>query len=220
MLVGLFVVASVLLTSGATEAQEFATSPSPPAGKALVYVYRGRLLGLGPFFFIDGDFLADFFGPGYTSREVPQGTVVFATLPWSPSSSLSPYFLRNSGCEGPHGQIWRHLDVVPDVDVERCRGELLKALSTVNQNQSRYYPEICGDFSLPTRTRALVCAGDLTLALRALMQKPKELLRIDVETGTTYYVKWSPTRTGGRMTLMDAATGAKEISGLQHAAPF
>lgn len=43
------------------------------------------------------------------------------------------------------------------------------------------------------------------------MLRSKERLRIEVEAGKTYYVRWA----GKKMELVDAAKGTKEISGLQ-----
>ncbi|MFO1500594.1 MAG: DUF2846 domain-containing protein [Verrucomicrobiota bacterium] len=48
-------------------------------------------------------------------------------------------------------------------------------------------------------------------ALSSLQKKQHERLRIQVDVGKTYYVKWS---IGDEMTLVDRAQGAKEIKGL------
>jgi hypothetical protein len=50
----------------------------------------------------------------------------------------------------------------------------------------------------------------ITGALINSQKKKHEKLRMDVEAGKTYYVKWHL----GKMKLVDAATGAKEVSGL------
>jgi len=50
--------------------------------------------------------------------------------------------------------------------------------------------------------------------LLELQKKAKKKLRIDVDAGKTYYVKWS---VGGKMKLVDSATGAKEMAGLHPA---
>jgi hypothetical protein len=39
-------------------------------------------------------------------------------------------------------------------------------------------------------------------------------VEIDAEAGKTYYLKWSVSSSGGKMQLVDAAKGAKEIKGL------
>ncbi len=47
--------------------------------------------------------------------------------------------------------------------------------------------------------------------LMKLQKQAKEKLRIEVEAGKTYYIKWS---VGGKMKLVDATIGAKEMKGL------
>jgi hypothetical protein len=62
--------------------------------------------------------------------------------------------------------------------------------------------------------RIYIFPGDLLIALTDLQKKQFERLRMDAEKGRTYYVKWS---VGGKMKLMDEATGAKEMAKLHHA---
>ena len=138
---GMLVIASFLLTNCATGPQ-FTTSTPPPSGKALVYVYRkGSMVGAAGYsrIYVNDDFLAALHNAGYAPREVPQGTVVFTTL-----------------------------------------------------------PRVAWPF--------------LTLAAMTNFQKKQhERLRIEVEAGKTYYIKWS---IGDKMKLVDPTTGAKEMNGL------
>jgi hypothetical protein len=61
------------------------------------------------------------------------------------------------------------------------------------------------------------CKNEVAEAERVLLSK--ELLRIDVEAGRTYYVKWSvpykPGTPAPKMGLVDEATGAEETRGLR-----
>lgn len=81
---GLLAIASLLLASSVTWSQKFTPSPPPAAGKALIYVYRiGHIEGAAGYWriFVNGDFLASLHNSNYASREVPEGTVVFAGVP-------------------------------------------------------------------------------------------------------------------------------------------
>jgi hypothetical protein len=129
-------------TKGTSSATGQPTASPPPTGKALVYVYReGKMVGAAGYnrIFINNDYLAALRNSNYAQREVPPGTVVFATV---------------------------------------------KRISKV-----------------------LIGYAEMA----KLQKEAKERLRIEVEAGNTYYVKWS---IGSKMKLMDAATGAKEIQGL------
>jgi Protein of unknown function (DUF2846) len=70
-------------SSGTSSATGQSIPPSPPAGKALVYVYRQRrTVGAAGYdrSFVNHDYLAALHNSNYAQREVPQGTVVFTTL--------------------------------------------------------------------------------------------------------------------------------------------
>lgn len=77
---------------------------------------------------------------------------------------------------------------------------------------SREVPQ--GTVVFSTLARA-VWAFPTLAALTSLQKKQHERLRMEVEEGKTYYVKWS---IGDKMKLVDPATGAKEISELHLAA--
>lgn len=82
--VGLFGVAALLLTSSAVRGQQFTAAPPPQPGKALVYIYReASMFGKAGYsrIYVNADFLATLHSGEYASREVPEGTVVFTTLP-------------------------------------------------------------------------------------------------------------------------------------------
>lgn len=100
-------------TNGSSSATEQSLASPPPAGKALVYVYRqGHIVGAGvhPLIFVNDSFLAVLKNSNYAEREVPQGTVVVAatvalehTEPGSAYVGLSQYFpptLRWPKCLG------------------------------------------------------------------------------------------------------------------------
>ena len=87
---GVFAAASLLLTgcvmtgpSRATETQVKATPPPSP-GKVAVYVYREPgIVGSSGYsrIYVNGEYLAGLRSGQYARREVPAGTVVFATTP-------------------------------------------------------------------------------------------------------------------------------------------
>src|SRR5271166_4698139 len=80
----LFVVALLVLARSTTRAQQFTPSPTPQVGKALVYVYReASFVGKAGWsrIFVNADFLASLHSGDYAAREVPEGTVVFMTVP-------------------------------------------------------------------------------------------------------------------------------------------
>lgn len=59
--------------------------------------------------------------------------------------------------------------------------------------------------------------GDLAMAN---LKAKEPLLRIEVEAGKTYYIEWSvggikASEAGGKMKLVDEATGAKKVGGLR-----
>jgi hypothetical protein len=56
------------------------------------------------------------------------------------------------------------------------------------------------------------CEGRVEAALRLVQLHV--FLRIDVEAGKTYYVKWSVSSSGGKLALENEATGEKDIRGL------
>ena len=84
----------------------------------------------------------------------------------------------------------------------------LAALRNSNYAQREVPPGTVVFTTLSRINRIFIVDEELMEALR---KKAKERFRMEVEAGKTYYVKWS---IGGKMKLVDAATGAKEMSGL------
>lgn len=85
--------------------------------------------------------------------------------------------------------------------------EYLAALHNSNYAQREVQPGTIVFATLPRMKH--VPGAILEAELMKLRKKAKERFRMEVEAGKTYYVKWS---IGGKMKLMDAATGAKEMS--------
>lgn len=80
----------------------------------------------------------------------------------------------------------------------------------IGEYASREVPQ--GTVIFSAMPRAYLVPGALLMMGITDMQKKKyERLRIEVEPGKTYYVKWS---IGSKMKLVDAATGAKEMAKL------
>lgn len=74
------------------------TPAAPPPGKALVYVYReGGIVGASGYsrIYVNGEFLAGLHRGQYAPREVPPGTVVFATTPRVSFGAPLILFLNN-----------------------------------------------------------------------------------------------------------------------------
>lgn len=83
--------------------------------------------------------------------------------------------------------------------------EYLAALHNSNYAQREVQPGTIVFATLPRMKHVFILEAELM----KLRKKAKERFRMEVEAGKTYYVKWS---IGGKMKLMDAATGAKEMS--------
>jgi hypothetical protein len=85
--------------------------------------------------------------------------------------------------------------------------EYLAALHNSNYAQREVPPGTVVFTTLSRLNKVFIAQAELM----ELQKKAEERFRMEVEAGRTYYVKWS---IGGKMKLVDAATGAKEIRGL------
>jgi len=119
-----------------------------------------------------------------------------ATAPPTPTGKALIYVYRQGRMVGAAG--YDHIFV---------NSQYLAALHNSNYAQ-REVPAGTAIFTTLSRMNQ-VFVGEAELM--KLQKNAKERFRMEVEAGKTYYVKWS---IGGKMKLVDAATGAKEMSGL------
>ena len=240
---GFLLIVLLVRTSSATGASKQFTELSPPNGEALVYVYRQATWagkgGDNVITFINGNYLASLHYSDYVAQAVPPGRVVLTSsgrlvhnrfppdLGWSPGS----------GCAS---MDWWHLETARSADVARCKTELGETLEAVThliaanklqgtdevRKQVRMcvavvgpgqgYPE-AGDLTI----LAQKCRSDVREALELLNQQGsddnvflKARVEFEAEAGKTYYVReFSSMTVIINMTLVDTATGAKEIRG-------
>jgi hypothetical protein len=227
-----------LLTGGASHAQKFTAAPKPSAGKALIYIYRqGGMLGaLGqPVIFINDYLLAQFRTSNYTSVEVPQGSAaITATFAFQGHLGLPEPIGAWAQLPGCVGLDWRRLAAAPPADISLCQGGLAELFARCSPKVTYSGCALPGCVLIKT-THVPACFSSLNGSADApfllgmapqlqnalasgLPQKPSGnlhlQLRIEAEAGNTYYVKWSVSTSGGKMNLVDAAIGEKEIRGL------
>lgn len=237
--VGLFATL-LLLTGSASGRKKSIALPQPSPGNALVIIYReGGMYGEGvsPIIFFNDYLVGAMDLATYAPVEVSQGSgVITAThAEWKlqlivPSASGSWAWLP--GCRGLD---WWRLAAAPPADVTLCQEGLArlvgecapsatwKSVGTYRVRETNVpacNSNLNGSGSAPY---LLALAPELRNALGSGIIPPNPggslhlhtQLRIEAEAGKTYYVKWSVTVSGGKMKLMEAATGEKEIRKLK-----
>jgi hypothetical protein len=91
-----------------------------------------------------------------------------------------------------------------------------------------YYIGSTTTIYIPNCNSNLNGLGDAPFLLSLAVLSSREVLplrfEIDVESGKTYFLKWTPksswTNSAGKMELVDAVKGAKEIKGLNLAKDY
>jgi len=223
------------LIAGSAWSQKFTPAPPPAPDKSLVYVYReGSMVGAvgRPLIFVNGYFLAEMHNSNYAPIEVPRGAVVISST-YARTNAVN--FPETKGpwasLPGCAGLDWRRLAMAPPADIGLCRSGLIDLLGKCGA-----YTEVLGCqlrgcvWWVTTRFPAcnptlngfsadalylLDLAGPLRLALDGGPQRRSQLLiaplRVQVEAGKTYYVRWSISTSGGSLRVVDSTAGAKEI---------
>jgi hypothetical protein len=198
-----------------------------------------------PLIFIDEYLLAEIGNGSYAKFEVPQGTVVVAATAAYTShielpSPTGPGFWR--AIPGCVGLDWRRLAAAEPSDIALCSSGLDSLV-----RQCGIYTTIRGcsgpgcvqwitehipacnyklDGCPADIFNLLKLAAPVRLALTGSESRGgvafttlNAVLRVDVEAGKTYYLKWSVSGSGGKMMLADGPVGAKEIKKLNLAKP-
>jgi hypothetical protein len=193
-----------------------ATASPMPAGKGLVYVYRqGSIVGAAgrPLIFVNDDYRAKLHNSNYMLLEVPQGALdVTATVSLLEYGRFPPLIGEWASGPGCASVDWPRLVAVPYATVALCKDELTSLLA-------RCGVKVLGGVPITWRIvpqcNYKLNGADAAFNYIGLAMRPKELvheqLRIEVEAGKTYYVKWSGSTSGGKMQIEDATSGAKEI---------
>jgi hypothetical protein len=193
------------------------SAASPAAtGTGRLYLYRqGRFLGKITHFsaYVGDTFLAEIHNAEYASMEVPAGTVLITAagpiigkhhIPFGGSWASEP------GCAGLK---WRRLALESIADIEGCKSRI-GALANICGST------VEGCFMCPLETiRVPGCNYQLngaSLGYQLLLEVGAAIrLKLDVEAGKTYYVRWSLSLRNHpqpyKMELVDEATGVKEI---------
>jgi cytohesin len=246
---GLLVIASLLLASEAIGSEKFTPSPPPPAGKALVYVYRHRKISTThPLIFVNDYLLAEMHNSNYAAIYVPQGAmVVAATIPTEKYFTVPSPTGEWASLPGCRDLDWRRLAGGRPRDIQVCTHELWvlvrECASYTTESgcrgpgclliTTRHVPACYNKlFGFSPDTFELL---DLALGLRPILKgaplapAPRNpyqqldasefdtALRMEVEAGKTYYIRYSLARAEGKFEVAGESTGAKEINGLHFA---
>lgn len=233
------VVITLLLITGSTVSAQKFTPSSPSAGNALIYIYRqGGMLGVvgHPVFFVNDYLLAQIHAGNYTSMQVPPGSaMITATFAFQGQLALPSPVGSWASLPGCAGLNWRRLAAAPPADIAQCRDGLIGLYNACSPKTTYSGCALPGCVLIRT-THVPACFSDLNgsgdapfllgmaLQLRdaladGLPSRPAGNLhlqiKIEAESGKTYYVKSSVSGSGGKMELVDAATGEKQIRGLK-----
>jgi hypothetical protein len=235
MSAGAVFAALVLLTASTTSAQKFTASPPPSPGNALLYIYRqGGMVGaLGhPVLFVNDYLLAQLYTSNYAAMQVPQGSAaITATFAFQGKLVLPSPIGSWATLPGCVGLDWRRLAAAPPADITLCRDGLSAlytkcspivtfsgcALPGCVLTKTVHVPACFSDLSGSNDAPFLLdIAQQLPGALANGLPRPPTVnlrtqLRIEVESGKTYYVRWSVTTSGGKMILVDGPAAEKEI---------
>ena len=217
------------------------TSPVPAAPQALIFVYRQGHMGGAwqhALVFINREVVAELHNSNYTQHSVPPGTVtVSASFAYLGSIKKR----GGSGSELPQsvpecvGLDVLRLGDANMVDIQRC-GRALEDAGVRLAEILAHGPEIRDPEPLRTlchiapsygtRHGASIylfdqraveqCRNDMLTAFTALYRIVAGVV-IKAEAGRTYYVKWSVSGFVGKLQVVDAATGAKEMKKLHPA---
>jgi hypothetical protein len=226
----LLAVSSFFLTTRQVRAQKFTASPPPKDGNALIYIYRpeNRLsAGSSNIIFVNNYLLAVLHHANYATIEVPQGKVVITgtrLLANVQVPSTTAYWTTLPGCN-ELGQDWRRFLLASPADITLCYNGLTDLYA-----RCHIYRTFMGSYQIGSTTTIYIpnCnsnlngLGDAPFLLSLAVLSSREVLplrfEIDVESGKTYFLKWTTNSWNGsspvKLVLVDAVKGAKEIKGL------
>lgn len=225
------VIISVLLTGYTTPAAKSKVQ-QPSVGKARVYVYRlGRRDGTPLRFkvFVDGNFLAELDNSNYTTFQVSPGGVAIAASGFGLGHRIEidpgPWTLLPAcaGVTWSPAYLSRVLNQTQLAEFANCQSALrsfseeLRPALRAGHTDGKVV-QLC---NLRTSVGPLGPEYD-GLALKFCYEKvliafDPLRVQINVIADQSYYVRWAIAPRGNTFTLVDAATGAKEIRGLKPA---
>jgi hypothetical protein len=213
------------------------TAPlAPPAGKAMVYVYRpsNHDKDVQLPIYLNGYYVITLEPSTYANGVVPQGKLVVAAID-SKSLFYSTYertgrWLTLPGC-GTLDQ--KRLDSLGEVaekqqaDLARCKRSLSEILVMIGNSQSggaipAEMIRACNFSGGYNQLDLTNCDAEMDGALNFVNQTvggsyvPPPRITIDVEAGKTYYLRWTRYHNkSDKIEVVDSATGANETSKLQ-----
>jgi hypothetical protein len=220
----------------ASSAVEQSALSAPPAGKAMVYIYRpsNHDKDVQLPIYLNGYYVITLEPSTYANGVVPQGKLVVAAID-SKYLFYSTYertgrWLSLPGC-GTLDQ--RRLDSLGEVaekqktDLARCKKSLSEILVMIGNAQSSGVASTeviraCNFSGGYNQLDLTNCDTEMDGALNFVNQTvggsyvPPPRITIDVEAGKTYYLRWTKYHSKlDKIEVVDSATGANEISKLQ-----
>lgn len=238
VLAGALLTIAVLLSPGGAAGQEPTASPPSTAQKAQLYVYReGGMVGVAghPVIFVNDLLLAQMHKSNYASEQLPPGPIIITTTFAFMGDLVMPVPIGSwSTMPGCAGMDWRRAASAPADQISLCADGLRKLFSECAPKVTYSGCALPGcvlvkTTHIPACRPSLDGSNDAPFLLHlgpqlesalanGLPERPSgnlhSQLRVEMEAGKTYFVKWSASTGGGKMTLVDSATGEKEIGKL------
>ncbi len=187
-----------------------------------------------PVLFVNDYLLAQLQTSNYTYMEVPKGSVVvtatFAFQGHLAFPTPTGDWAKLPGCAGLD---WRRLAAASPTDVSGCRDGLAELFSRCSPKVTFSGCALPGcvlikTTHVPACFSSLAGSADAPFLLSMAPQLRNALtnglphkstgnlhlqLAIEAEAGKTYYIKWSVSTSGGKMSLVDVTAGEKGIRG-------
>jgi ankyrin repeat protein len=199
---------------GTGSGQSAASSPAVHTGT--LYFYRqARILGKIIHFsaYVDDTFLAEIHNGQFASMEVPEGSVALTAATPIIGKHRVPFGGAWASEPGCTGLKWRRLALEPIADIEQCRVSIRALAGACGITVETCFKCVWKTIHTP-RCNYQLSGADLGYELLEQVATTARL-KLDIEAGKTYYVRWSLSLTNHplayKMEVMDAVTGAKEI---------
>jgi hypothetical protein len=173
-----------------------ARGQSAPSSTAVrtgtLYFYRqGRILGKITHFsaYVDDAFLAEIHNGQSASMEVPEGSVAITAATPITGKHRVPFGGAWASEPGCAGLKWRRLALEPISDIEQCKVSIRTLAAACGTTVNTCFKCVLKTIRIP-RCNYQLNGADLGYELLGEVSTTARM-KLDIEAGKTYYVRWS-----------------------------